>query len=120
MSGWHIKPDEVETVLTTIGTVAGTLSGAVEGLPAKAEDAIAGTASSGIIADAVSGFFEHHSVTLESIGNRINAGVTGAAQATTAYLTGDEAMAAEHQASAATVAGTGDPRVVTPGGMQAQ
>jgi hypothetical protein len=120
VSGWHIDPGKVETVLTTVGSVAGVLSGAVDGLQPKAEDAIAGTASSGIIADAVGGFFEHHSVTLQSIGNRINAGVTGAVQATNAYLAGDETMAAEHQAAAATVAGTGGVGQAGRPGMQAQ
>jgi len=107
VSGWQIDPGKVQTVLTSVGSVAGVLSGAVDGLQPKAEDAIAGTGSSGIIADAIGGFFEHHSVTLQSIGDRINAGVTSAVQATNAYLVGDETMAAEHQAAAATVAGTG-------------
>ncbi|EYR63282.1 hypothetical protein N866_01680 [Actinotalea ferrariae CF5-4] len=107
MSGWRITPQGVQDVLQRVGATAAVLDAAVVGLPAKAEQAVAGTGQNPIIADALIGFFEHHATTLESIGNRINASVTGAAAATTAYVQGDEQMAAEHQAAAAQVAGTG-------------
>lgn len=110
MTRWRITPQGVEDVLLKVGTVAQTLSGAVEGLPAKAEQALVGTGQNPIIADALMGFFEHHKPTLESIGMRIEAGVGGAAAATTAYVQGDEEMAAQAQATAATVAGTGQVR----------
>src|SRR5690606_10588358 len=107
IDGWKITPAGVETVLKNVSTIASTLAGAVDGLPASAESALAGTANCPIIADALLGFFTHHEPTLTAIGNRINASCGGAAAATQWYLTGDETMAAEQQAEAATVAGTG-------------
>ena len=107
MTKWRIEPAGVQSVLTQVGTAAETLGSAVEKLPTHAEAVIAGTAGSPIIADAISGFFEFHKPALTSIGNRINASVGGAAAATRWYLTGDEEMAAQQQAAAQTVAGTG-------------
>ncbi|NMR21745.1 DUF6507 family protein [Cellulomonas fimi] len=114
MSRWSITPEGVESVLTKVGTVAQTLSGAAEGLPASAESALAATGDNPIIGDALLGFFTHHRPTLESIGNRVNASVGGAAAATQWYLRGDETMAAQQQAAAATVAGTGVPTFQVP------
>jgi hypothetical protein len=107
MSGWHIEPKGVQDVLLAVGGVAEALASAVQALPPHAETVVTGTASSPIIADALGGFFEFFEPTLKSMGNRINASVGGAAAATQWYLTGDEAMAAQQQAAAATVAGTG-------------
>ncbi|WP_456844336.1 DUF6507 family protein [Cellulomonas sp. P5_C6] len=107
MSRWHIEPAGVQDVLTRVGSAAELLGSAVEQLPGHAESVVAGTASSPIIADALSGFFEFYKPTLTSIGNRINASVGGAAAATRWYLTGDEEMAAQQQAAAQSVAGTG-------------
>lgn len=123
MSGWKITPEGVESVLLKVGTVAGTLSTAANGLPASAESALAGTAQCPIIGDALMGFFEHHGPTLQAIGDRINSSVTGAVGATEAYLLGDEEMAAEQQAAAVSVAGTGQvtaPATSGAGGVQAR
>lgn len=110
MTAWRITPEGVERVLLGVSAVAQTLSPAVEGLPVKAEAAIAGTGDCPIIADALAGFFEHHRPTLEAIGNRITASINGAGAATTAYVQGDLQMAQQHQQAAAAVAGTGDVR----------
>ena len=107
MTKWRIEPEGVQSVLTKVGTAAEVLGTAVENLPPHAETVVAGTANSPIIADAIAGFFEFYKPTLTSIGNRINASVGGAAAATRWYLTGDEEMAAQQQAAAQTVAGTG-------------
>jgi hypothetical protein len=107
MTGWRIEPEGVQTVLTKVGTAAELLGTAVEKLPPHAETVVAGSANSPIIADAIAGFFEFYKPTLTSIGNRINASVGGAAAATRWDLTGDETMAAQQQAAAQTVAGTG-------------
>jgi len=106
MSGWRIDVAGVQGVLTRVGTVAQSLSAAVDGLTAQAEGALAGTAKCPIIADALSGFFEFEKPTLTAIGNRISASVGGAAAATKWYLQGDETMAAEQQAAAASTDGT--------------
>lgn len=118
MSRWRITPQGVEDVLLKVSAVAQTLSGAVDGLPAKAESALAATGNSPVIGDALVGFFEHHRPTLEAVGNRIDSSVNGALLATQAYLAGDEEMAAQHQEAAASVAGTGAAR--PGGGMQAR
>lgn len=110
MTAWRITPEGVEQVLLNVSAVAQTLSPAVEGLPMKAEAAIAGSGDCPIIADALVGFFEHHKPTLEAIGNRISASVNGAGAATTAYVEGDLQMAQQHQQAAAGVAGTGSVR----------
>ena len=107
MTGWQIEPKGVQDVLLAVGAAAEVMGSAVTALPTHAESVVAGTANSPIIADAISGFFEFFEPSLKSMGNRINASVGGASAATQWYLQGDEAMAAEQQAAAATVAGTG-------------
>jgi hypothetical protein len=104
MSGWRIDVAGVQGVLTRVGVAAQSLTGAVDGLGAHAEGAVAGTASCPIIADALSGFFEFEKPTLTGIGTRISASVGGAAAATMSYVQGDQTMAAEQQAAAATAA----------------
>lgn len=105
MGKWRISPEGVGTVLSAVGTVAGTLGEDIEGLPAPAEEAAAATGNSPVIGDALYGFFEHISPTLESIGNRIENGVNGAGGATEAYDSGDTDIAAEIQAAAAAAGG---------------
>ena len=107
MTSWRISPAGVDDVLKAVGSAAAVLSEAVDGLPAHAEAAVAGTDNCPMIADALVGFFEHHSPSLTSMGNRIANSVGGAASATSWYLTGDEQMAAAQQAGAAEIAGTG-------------
>lgn len=110
MTGWRISPDGVQGVLEGVVAVAGVLSSAVDDLSGATQEAVSGTADSAIIADALVGFFEAHKPTLESIGHRLESACTGAALATTAYLQGDEQMAAEQQAAALSLApGGGGP-----------
>lgn len=101
MSGWRIAPDGVQQVVSSVGEVAGRLNEAVQGLEPQVQNAVAATAESPVIADALIGFFDHHRPTLEAIGNRISSATGGAVAATTWYLTGDQEMAAQQQAAAA-------------------
>ncbi len=103
VDGWRIVPDGVRTVLTSVAQAAETLGSTVDALPAHVESAIAATAQSPVIADALSGFFEHHEPTLEAIGHRVNAAVGGASAATMWYVHGDGDMAAQQQAAASSV-----------------
>src|SRR3954449_3936265 len=116
MTKWRIEPAGVQTVLGLVETAAQTFGREVEKLPAHAEAAVAGTANSPIVADAIVGFFDHYKPTLTSIGNHITASVGGAAAATRWYLAGDEEMAAQQQAAARSVAGTGVSTFTAPPG----
>ena len=100
MGAWRIIPADVVTVLRAVGTVAESLCGAADGLPVDAQAALAGTAGSAIIGDALHGFFEFHAPTLTAIGSRISASVGGASAATESYVLGDEEMARAQQAAA--------------------
>lgn len=92
--------------------MAGVLSTATTSLSGATREAVTGTGDSAVVADALVGFFEANAPTLESIGTRLNAACTGAALATTAYIQGDEEMAAQQQAAALSVLPTagGGPR----------
>lgn len=105
MGKWRIHPEGVGTVLSGVGTVAATLSEDIEALPAPVEEAVVATGNSPVIADALYGFFEHISPTLESIGNRIQNGINGAGRATEAYDEGHTDIAEEIQAAAAAAGG---------------
>lgn len=118
IQGWRISPEGVQTVLTNVGAVAATLSGAVDGLPAKVETAVAATAGSPVIGDAIVGLFEHHTPTLEAIGNRIGAATGGAAAATMWYVTGDGEMATQQQQAAASAADGAATFTLPPGAQQ--
>ena len=112
MTGWRISPDGVQGVLEGVTAVAGVLSTAVQSMSDSAQEAVTGTGESAIIADALVGFFDAYEPTLESMGARLSSACTGAALATTAYLQGDEEMAADQQAaalSASSVSGEGWP-----------
>lgn len=105
MARWRIDLDGVGMVLSNVGTVADTLSTNIEALPGPVEEAAVATGNSPIIGDALYGFFEYISPTLESIGNRIHNGVNGAGGAAMAYDDGHVEMAAEIQAAAAAAGG---------------
>ncbi len=105
MGKWRINPEGVGQVLSGVGTVASTLTEDIEALPAPVEKAVVATGNSPIIADALYGFFEHISPTLESIGTRIQNGINGAGRAAQAYDDGHTEMAEEIQAAAAAAGG---------------
>ena len=68
------------------------------------EFAATGTGNSGAIVPALQSFFSVQSVGLKAINTRVGAGITGAYQATKAYLEGDLEMVQTYQSNAAALA----------------
>ncbi|MFF3395194.1 DUF6507 family protein [Streptomyces sp. NPDC002669] len=121
MTGWDLKPQGIQGVLKTTGETAskiqthatsygdhltsaassaGTISadagaGGGGGGDGKGEDAVGG-----LVALALSQFAEHTTGDLKFIAARAGKSLTGAVDATTAYLNGDLEMAAEAQRKA--------------------
>ena len=98
MSGWKIQPQGVISVLTAVQAGAQALGDSVKTLPADAQESVTAT-NSGAIGAAMQAFFESSvSLQLGGVSTRINAAMTGASDATQAYLNGDLQMAASTQA----------------------
>lgn len=102
MGRWNIDPSGVHgTVQRTVGAAQGfdtARSAFSDGTQQGA-----GSTGSPIIAAALTGFASHHRMTLQALADRVGASVTGAVQATQAYIGGDEEMAARAQRYATTV-----------------
>lgn len=110
MGRWDIQPAGVRGVLGRVQGVADEFDGHVRTMNSAMEGA-ASQASSGIIAQALSGFAESQRSSIEFVFTRTGAAMTGAANATRAYVQGDLEMAANAQASA-----TAAPEPRMPGG----
>jgi uncharacterized protein DUF6507 len=122
MTGWDLKPQGISGVLRTTGDTASHLEGCAkaygEHLTSAASSAgtIAavgsggGKAQGGLVALALSQYAEHASRDLRYVAARAGKSLQGAVDATSAYLRGDEAMAAEAQRGA-----LAEPRVDLPG-----
>ncbi|MGW2184278.1 DUF6507 family protein [Streptomyces sp. NPDC001732] len=120
MTGWDLKPQGIQGVLKTTGEVASKiqthatsygdhLSSAAASAGTISADAGAGggggggkgeEAVGGLVALALSQFAEHTTGDLKFIAARAGKSLTGAVDATTAYLNGDLEMAAEAQRKA--------------------
>ncbi|MES9554465.1 MULTISPECIES: DUF6507 family protein [unclassified Streptomyces] len=119
MTGWDLKPQGIQGVLKTTGEVAskiqtyatsygdhmtsaassaGTIT--AEGGGGGGEGGKGGEAVGGLVALALSQFAEHTTPDLKFIAARAGKSLTGAVDATTAYLNGDLDMAAEAQRKA--------------------
>ncbi|PJJ62101.1 DUF6507 family protein [Compostimonas suwonensis] len=90
---WQLHPEGIKTVLDRTRSAAIPVVTAFDGLSDSLDPAITGSQSSAI-ASAVVEFFEAQSPVLQSITDRISAGVYGASAATAAYEQGDQEMAA--------------------------
>jgi hypothetical protein len=123
VSGWDLKPQGIEGVLKTTGETASHLEGYAKAYGEHLTSAAssAGTVSAegggggekaqgGLVALALSQYAEHATKDLQYIALRAGKSLQGAVDATTAYLRGDEAMAAEAQRKA-----LAEPRVDLPG-----
>ncbi|MFJ4745756.1 DUF6507 family protein, partial [Streptomyces sp. NPDC088775] len=118
--GWDLKPQGIQGVLKTTGEVAskiqtyatsygdhmtsaassaGTIT-AEGGGGGGGEGGKGGEAVGGLVALALSQFAEHTTPDLKFIAARAGKSLTGAVDATTAYLNGDLDMAAEAQRKA--------------------
>jgi hypothetical protein len=114
VSRWDIQPSGVQGVLQQTQSVAEHFDGHMRAMNTAMEGA--GTqASSGIIGQALAGFAESQRQSIEFVFSRTGAAMTGAANATRAYVQGDLEMAANAQASAS---GAPDPRGSMPGGRR--
>ncbi|WP_406013175.1 DUF6507 family protein [Streptomyces sp. NBC_00984] len=119
MTGWDLKPQGIQGVLKTTGEIASRiqthatsygdhLSSAASSagtITAEGGDGGGGgkdgeQAVGGLVALALSQFAEHTTPDLKFIAARAGKSLTGAVDATTAYLNGDLDMAAEAQRKA--------------------
>ncbi|MFF2328362.1 DUF6507 family protein [Streptomyces sp. NPDC058103] len=118
MTGWDLKPQGISGVLKTTGEMAAKIqthatsygkhlsSAASSAGTITADDSggggggEGGEAVGGLVALALSQFAEHTTPDLKYIAARAGKSLQGAVDATTAYLDGDLAMAAEAQRKA--------------------
>ncbi|MEE1668584.1 MULTISPECIES: DUF6507 family protein [unclassified Streptomyces] len=124
MTGWDLKPQGIQGVLKSTGETASHLEGQAkaygEHLTSAASSAGTvsaeggggggGKAQGGLVALALSQYAEHATKDLQYIALRAGKSLQGAVDATTAYLRGDEEMAARAQRGA-----LAEPRVDVPG-----
>lgn len=104
MSSYKINPDGVEKVLKSTQSEAGEFKTILEPLSGWVGLAATGTGDSPAIVPALQSFFEVQSRGLEAMGTRVGAAITGAADATTAYVKGDLEMVQTYQTNAVRVA----------------
>jgi hypothetical protein len=132
MTGWDLHPQGIQYVLTTTGTTASHLETYAKDYGAHLQSAASsagtisadggsggasggqggkdgGKAQGGLVALALSQYAEHAMKDLQFIAARAGKSMQGAVDATTAYLNGDDVMAAEVQRKAST------PGVTMPG-----
>lgn len=107
MSGYEITLSGCETVLNAMLVEAGELSTALGGIEGIVTSAVTSSGQSPVIAEALSVFFENRTATLQGIGTRMEAGMTGAVAAIGWYNKGDEEMMLTQQQLASQVASTG-------------
>jgi Family of unknown function (DUF6507) len=100
MTGYRIDPNGVETVLNATKSDAEKFGTILKPLQGWVEFAATGTGGSGAIVPALQSFFENQSAGLDAIGTRVGAAITGAYQATKAYLDGDMEMVQTYQQNA--------------------
>ena len=100
MTGYRLDPNGVETVLNATKSEAEKFGTILSPLQGWVEFAATGTGGSGAIVPALQSFFENQSDGLEEIGTRIGAAITGAYQATKAYVDGDLEMVQTYQQNA--------------------
>ncbi|NMR20212.1 DUF6507 family protein [Cellulomonas fimi] len=104
MTSWSISPAEVRAVLEHVRLEAAGLDDTVRGIDTAIAGALDACADSPVIGEALAIFVENRAVELRLVDARIDDAVAGALTATVAYERGDEQMAAEQQAMAASVA----------------
>ncbi|NGO81870.1 hypothetical protein G6045_40435 [Streptomyces sp. YC504] len=108
VSGWDIRPQGVQGILKTTGETAGGIEkqATTFGEHLKTAATSAGTIAAegadqgGLVALALSQFAEHAAKDIKFVAARAGKSLTGAVEATTAYLNGDVEMAAEAQRKA--------------------
>ncbi len=100
MSKWNIDPPGVSGVVTRTGEVAKGFQTAATNYGNALEGA-AQACGSEIVAGALVGFAEHNTAPMKAVVDRTTQALTGAVNATKAYIEGDLEMARTAQANAA-------------------
>ncbi|MET0854951.1 MAG: DUF6507 family protein [Microterricola sp.] len=95
--GWSIQPEQVATVLTAVNGKAELMGAALATMQADVSSAAAATGNSAAISQALMDFFAQEGPRLEGVSKRIAASLTGASDATSAYVKGDYEMASSSQ-----------------------
>ena len=95
---YRIHPAGVQATLTKTAADGAELATIVKPLSGTVESAATATGGSGAIVPALSEFFTAQETRLTGMATRMSACLTGAADATKAYLKGDQDMATEIQA----------------------
>jgi hypothetical protein len=134
MTGWSIEPEGVQSVLKKVKHSAEELGTAMGGIGGAQESLNAGTGITAYtertacvndggmsailapVASALGDLLQSEEPRLKGIASRIQACALGAADATTAYIKGNEEMAATTQANAVSAASSGDLSFFTGGG----
>lgn len=101
MTKYQIDPAGVESVLLKTQGDAEAIGPIVAPLQGWVESAAAGTGGSGAVVPALQAFFQDQSTHLDSINRRVTASLTGAYDATKAYIDGDVEMVGHYQQIAA-------------------
>ena len=100
MTAYRIDPAGVASVLTQTQTDAEQFGIIMTPLQGHVEAAVTATGGSGVIAGALEAFFQEQSTVFKGMNGRITAAVTGAVDATTAYVNGDLEMVNQYQQAA--------------------
>jgi hypothetical protein len=106
MSSWSISAEGVVQVLTAVQTSAENLGASLDTLETNLTSAITASQSQAI-ADAVQAWMSTETPGLTKVSERITAAMTGASEATQAYVDGDLQMAADSQSYQVTAATRG-------------
>ncbi|WP_329133891.1 DUF6507 family protein [Streptomyces sp. NBC_00670] len=111
MTGWDITPSGVQSILSLVGLAADDLSKDIKGYGESVEDAAmfagtisgpyCGAAPAGPVGAAVANFVSDTQGRIRFMAARTKKTMDGTVEATTAYLEGDLAMAADAQREAA-------------------
>ncbi|PJJ65708.1 DUF6507 family protein [Compostimonas suwonensis] len=108
MTQWSIDAEGVQGVLISVETEATTLATQLDGIVGVLDNVYAGGGSSGVVYSALEALILDQQAKVKRINTQIAAGCFGAAEATTAYVNGDNEMAANAQTAAASSAVSGD------------
>lgn len=109
MTQWQIQPTSVQSILAQVNTAAGDLGAALT--DEKFGALVAGLPTNPFldpVGRAVEGVLQDQGRNLQTISNRINAGVVGVSNAVIAYNNGQQDMAGTYQAELVRSAESGD------------
>jgi ABC-type thiamine transport system substrate-binding protein len=109
MATYRINPAGVEAALKKTQTDAEEFGTILKPLEGYVESTATATGGSGAVVPALQAFFEQQGTHLDAINTRVSAALTGAYNATKAYVDGDLDMVMQYQAAAAASV---DPRPV--------